>query len=86
MSMSQRGPGMTCQEAIEHLLEFLEGGVGPDLKAAITKHMESCRLCSDLKSSYEKTASLCQKALRREVSGEVVDRLLAAIRARTGKS
>jgi hypothetical protein len=69
-----------CKGAIEHLLDFLEGGMGPDLKAAIQKHVATCKICPELVQSYQKTTSLCAKALRREVPQDLVEKVMAAVR------
>lgn len=74
---------MNCKEAIEHLLDFLEGGIGPDLRSAIEKHVASCKLCPELVQSYLKTSSLCAKALRKEVPSDVVDRIMSAVKAQS---
>jgi hypothetical protein len=70
---------MNCKEAVEHLLDFLEGGVGPDLRARIEKHVQSCKLCPELFQSYQKATSLCAKALRRDVPDDLVEKVMAAV-------
>ncbi len=71
---------MNCKDAIEHLLDFLEGSLGPDLRAAIEKHVKTCSICPGLFESYQKTRSLCAKALRREVPGDLVTKIMQSVR------
>ncbi len=77
---------MKCQEALENLLDFMEGTLSPELRMAIEEHVDSCRVCPTFVDSYRKTTILCQKALQRAAPPEVVDRLLSALRDRTSKS
>jgi hypothetical protein len=74
---------MNCKEAIEHLLDFLEGSCCPETRTDIEKHVATCKICPDLVQSYQKTSSLCAKALRRDIPVDVVDRMLASLKEQT---
>lgn len=46
--MSQRGPegcGADCGKALEHLYEFLDRELTPELEAEIREHLARCRDC-----------------------------------------
>jgi len=71
---------LTCTEASESLLEFVEGALTPEVRHGFEGHLRACGLCSLLFESYKKTSVLCCKMLRRETPAGAVDRLLQSLR------
>jgi anti-sigma factor RsiW len=55
--------GPTCKESIALMLEYLDGGLGDDLRAKLEEHLGDCTPCEEFLASYRATPSLCKKAL-----------------------
>ena len=76
-------PKLSCSDAGELLLEFLENTLSPDLQSGLRKHFENCRPCLSFLEGYKKTPGLCKKALLKEMPREVSDRLMSFLRSQT---
>jgi len=53
---------LTCKEVLQHLVEYLENELTPELHQAIQGHIEKCPFCQRLIESYKRTITLFQKA------------------------
>lgn len=69
---------MNCQEAMEFLLDYVEGRLEPEVRASFARHLAACPPCVDYLASYEATVVLAREAYR-EPCGELPPELLAAI-------
>jgi anti-sigma factor RsiW len=74
---------LSCSEASECLLDFVEGALDPKLRHSIEDHMRVCPPCGRLLEAYNKAAALCGKALQREPPAGMGERLLASLREKT---
>ena len=74
---------ITCRQAWEHLVDYLEGTALPEIRRAIDEHVQKCTCCPDFVKSYQKTSILCQKALKKPVPEGVSERLLSVLRDKT---
>ncbi len=53
---------LTCKEVLQHLVEYLEQELAPELHQAIQSHIEKCPFCQRLVESYKRTIALFKKA------------------------
>ena len=37
---------MTCQQAVEHVTDYLEGALPPDERTRLEEHLRDCRWCA----------------------------------------
>ena len=65
----------TCKEAVDVLLEYLDGEMTPELKARLEEHFSGCAPCEDFLKQYRATVGLCRKALEKRMPESVSDRL-----------
>ena len=52
---------MTCREVIEHLIDYVDGTVAEDERAAFVHHFELCDSCRAYLDSYLKTIRLVRR-------------------------
>jgi len=75
---------MTCQDFIEFLLDYLDGGLSNAQKALFEEHLSVCRSCVAYLSNYRDTVELSKAALsdpEGPVPEEVPEDLVAAVLA-----
>lgn len=65
----------TCRESIELLMDYLEGLLPPDEKAALDAHFAACKPCLDFLRSYQRTPRLLRKAMAVDIPPAVSERL-----------
>lgn len=68
---------MTFEEAVEMLVDYLEGTLRCGQKRDVEKLLADC---PHVLESYQKTTSLCRKTLRHEPSGELFGQVMARLR------
>ncbi len=78
-------PPLSCSEALESLLDYVEGGLDPETRVGLEEHLRQCPPCGHVMESYNKTASLCCKALRKDPPEGLVERILASLREKTSE-
>jgi hypothetical protein len=78
-------PGLTCKEAIELMGEYLEAALGPDLLAALERHLADCRPCVAYLNTYRKTRQLAGEVGRLEMPEEMKRRLRRLILERLAR-
>jgi putative zinc finger protein len=66
---------LTCKDAIEVLAEYLETSLGPELVAALERHLHDCRPCLAYLKTYKKTRTLAGEVGRVEMPDEMKRRL-----------
>ena len=74
---------MTCQEATEFLLDYLDGNLPGPVAAEFEVHLRKCGWCTEYVASYRKTVATCQALAsdadaKTPVPEEVVQAILAA--------
>lgn len=69
-----------CNEALDMLLEYLEGSLPEDEQERIGAHFDACPPCLEFVESYKKTASLCRKSLRKSAPPEITHRVMLYLR------
>lgn len=76
---------LTCREAIEFLMDYLEGTMEDRPRQRFDSHLEACEACRNYLSTYQMSVQLGRQALREdseELPAELVNAIMAA---RTGR-
>jgi anti-sigma factor (TIGR02949 family) len=73
---------LVCASGVDYLMEYLEGELDPDLRAAIEAHVAGCPRCVAFLESYHATPAILRRATAAALPAELGESLLAAIRAR----
>jgi anti-sigma factor RsiW len=76
---------VVCMSGVELLMEYMEGALAPDVRAAIEGHVAGCPRCEALIASYRETPRIVRDATRMEMPAELEASLLAALRALRGR-
>jgi len=77
---------IVCMSGVELLMEYLEGALAPDVRAAIEAHVAGCRRCEAFVASYCETPRIVRDATRMEMPPDLEASLLAALRASRGRA
>ncbi|HEX5214230.1 MAG TPA: zf-HC2 domain-containing protein [Vicinamibacterales bacterium] len=75
---------VVCRSGVELLIDYLEGLLAPDVRAAIEAHVAGCRRCEAFIASYLETPRIVRDATRMEMPADLEASLLAALRAARG--
>ena len=76
---------VACAPGVELLMEYLEGALPPDDRAAIEAHVAGCERCKAFIASYQDTPRIVRDATVVEMPDDLQESLLAALRARRGR-
>ena len=79
-------PSLSCTEALDDLLDYVEGSLEPSHRQLFREHVHACRVCGYILESYSKTPNLCRRALKKELPAGLTDHLLAVLREKTSVS
>jgi anti-sigma factor RsiW len=71
---------IVCMSGVELLMEYLEGTLATDVRAAIKSHVEGCPRCDAFIASYLEIPRIVRDATRMEMPAELEASLLAALR------
>lgn len=75
---------IVCKSGVELLMEFMEGGLEPGVRAAIEAHVAGCPRCEAFVASYQDTLRIVREATLIEMPADLEASLLAALRAARG--
>jgi len=75
---------IVCISGVELLMEYLEGDLAPDVRAAIEAHVAGCQRCVAFMASYQETPRILREATAVKMPADLEASLLAALRARRG--
>ena len=75
-----------CTSGVELLMEYLEGALAPDVRAAIDAHVAGCPRCVAFIASYKETPRILREATAMEMPADLQASLLSALRSRRGHS
>jgi anti-sigma factor RsiW len=73
---------IACASGVELLMEYLEGTLTPDVRAAVDAHVAGCPRCIAFIASYQETPRLVRDATAIDMPADLQSSLLAALRAR----
>jgi len=69
---------MVCKDCLEALDDFLDGTLKDNAKAELDEHFKDCPPCLAFLNTYQKSTSLCKKAMQDiEVPDEVYEHIKA---------
>jgi predicted anti-sigma-YlaC factor YlaD len=71
---------MTCQELVELVTEYLEGGLHPDDVARFETHLEECEGCRTYLDQMRKTVAAAGSLSEKSLTPDMRDRLLGTFR------
>ena len=71
---------IVCMSGVELLMEYLEGALATDVRAAIEAHVAGCPRCDAFIASYLETPRIVRDATRMEMPADLEASLLAALR------
>ena len=72
-----------CVSGVELLMDYLEGVLSPDVRAALDEHVASCERCAAFVASYCETPRILCEATATTLPVEVEASLHAFLRANT---
>jgi anti-sigma factor RsiW len=72
----------TCKDAINLLLDFIDGEIPPEEAKHLREHLQGCAPCIDFLRTYKATPGLCRRALAQQMPQEVSARLTEYLRSR----
>ncbi len=78
--MTHRDPDMDCQDFIELITEYLEGGLAPDDRVRFEEHLEICSGCQVYIEQIRATLRLSGQVEPEDVSPGALAKLLDAFR------
>ncbi|HEU4996881.1 MAG TPA: zf-HC2 domain-containing protein [Gemmatimonadaceae bacterium] len=75
---------IVCVSGVELLMEYMEGALAPDVRAAIEAHVAACPRCEAFIASYREMPRIMRDATTIEMPADLEASLLAALRAARG--
>ena len=75
---------IVCVSGVDLLMEYMEGALAPDIRAAIEAHVAACPRCEALIASYREMPRIVRDATRIEMPADLEASLLAALRVARG--
>lgn len=76
---------MTCEAGVKVLMEYLEGTLAGDVRAAVEAHVAACPRCVAFIASYRETPRLVRELTASEIPADLLRSLRAHLRAQRRK-
>jgi anti-sigma factor RsiW len=76
---------VTCKSGVELLMDYLEGLLAPDLRAALEQHVAACQRCAAFVESYRRTPTVLRAATDVSLPAGVERALLNLLHTRMGE-
>lgn len=76
---------IACASGVGLLMDYLEGVLPSDVRAALDAHVAGCQLCVAFIQSYRETPRLLREATARTLPADVQASLRAVLRAQRGQ-
>jgi anti-sigma factor RsiW len=73
---------LVCASGVELLMDYLDGAVTDDVRAALDAHVAGCRRCQAFVEGYRATPEILRRATAVKLPEDLASSLLAAVRAR----
>jgi anti-sigma factor (TIGR02949 family) len=73
----------TCNDALKHLVDYLEGELEPEANSELESHLSACPPCVRFLQTYKSTGKVCKQALEREMPVEMKHALRKFLRSKT---
>jgi len=74
---------IVCASGVELLMDYLDGVLPEDVKAALDEHVARCQKCTAFVASYLATPRILRDATDASLPAELEESLKAFLRART---
>jgi anti-sigma factor RsiW len=74
---------VTCVSGVELLMDYLEGVLSPEVRAALDEHVSGCERCAAFVASYCETPRILREATATTLPGDVEASLQQFLRSRT---
>lgn len=71
---------VVCKSGVELLMEYMEGALTPEVRAAVEEHVAGCPRCVAFMASYSETPRIVREATRMEMPADLEVSLLTALR------
>lgn len=72
-----------CNDALKHLVDYLEGDLSDEDEAELEEHFQYCSPCMRFLESYRSTGKICKEAIEREMPASMKSSLLDFLRDQT---
>lgn len=72
---------IVCASGVELLMDYLEGELDAELRAAIDSHVTGCARCVAFLASYRETPAILRRATLESLPAKLSDTLIASVRA-----
>lgn len=72
---------VTCAAGVERLMDYLEGALPADVRAALEAHVAGCLRCAAFIASYRETPRILRQATSATLPAEQQDSLRTFLRA-----
>jgi anti-sigma factor RsiW len=79
-SLLQRPPGLTCQQLVELVTDYLDGALPPRERKRFERHIGGCPHCTAYLQQLQVTLGELGELHEEDVAPEVRDELLEAFR------
>ena len=76
---------VVCMSGVELLMEYMEGALAPDVRAAIEAHVAGCPRCEAFIATYQETPRIVRDATKMEMPADLEASLLTALRKARGR-
>jgi anti-sigma factor RsiW len=76
----------TCQSGVDLLMEYLEGTLAADVRAALEVHVAGCPRCVAFVESYRRTPAMLRTATAVSLPPDLAQSLLDVLRAERRKN
>jgi len=74
---------VACMSGVELLMDYLEGVLPADVRAALEAHVAGCERCAAFVASYRETPRILREATTMTLPDDIEASLKAFLRART---
>jgi anti-sigma factor RsiW len=74
---------IACASGVELLMDYLEGVLPADVRAALDEHVAGCARCTAFVASYRATPRILREATMAALPADLEASLKAVLRART---
>jgi len=75
---------IVCASGVELLMDFLEGVLPADVRAALDEHVAGCPRCAAFVESYRAMPRILRDATAADMPPDLEQKLKAFLRTRTG--
>jgi anti-sigma factor RsiW len=75
----------TCQSGVDLLMDYLEGLLAPDIRAAAERHVAGCPRCAAFVDSYRRTPAILKRATAATIPSDLARKLQEVLRAEMRK-